>query len=61
MIMNKKNKFCTVPQLEKIPHLVHGFGTRDFTEHDILEKPEHRDFILISLKQVHERVMAVNG
>ncbi|MFC2167319.1 peptidoglycan editing factor PgeF [Acidobacteriota bacterium] len=51
--MKQKNKFCTVPQLEKIPYLVHGFGTRNLKERDMLEKSEHRDFILVSLKQVH--------
>jgi len=51
--MDHKNKFCTAPQLEKIPGLVHGFGTRDFMESDILEKSEHGDFIFISLNQVH--------
>jgi len=53
MILNQKKEFNTVPQLEKIPFLVHGFGTRNLTERDILEKPEWKDFFLVSLKQVH--------
>jgi YfiH family protein len=51
--MKQKNKFGFVPQLEKIPFLVHGFGTKDFVERDILEKSEWKDFVLVSLKQVH--------
>jgi YfiH family protein len=52
-ILTKKSKFCTVPELEKIPSLVHGFGTKNFKECDILEKSEWKNFILISLKQIH--------
>ena len=42
-----------MPPLEKITSLVHGFGTRNLTERDILEKPEHGDFTFVSLKQIH--------
>jgi YfiH family protein len=47
------NKFCSVPELEKIPFLVHGFGTRNLTERDILETTEWKRFVLVSLNQVH--------
>ena len=51
--MNHKNRVCSVPQLEKIPFLVHGFGTRDYTEQDIVKKEEWNNFSLVSLNQVH--------
>lgn len=53
MTLNLKCKFVTVPQLEKITFLLHGFGTRDLFERDILKKPEHGDFTFVSLNQVH--------
>jgi len=53
MIQNQKSLFCTVPQLQKIPFLIHGFGTRALTESVLEKKPELKNFTLVSLKQVH--------
>ncbi len=57
MTPNPENKFCTVPQLDKIPFLFHGFGTSNFFEHDILDKPEWKKFALVSLKQIHSDIV----
>ncbi len=53
MTQNLKTLFCTVPQLEKIPFLIHGFGTRAMTESAVGKNPEWKDFTLVSLRQVH--------
>jgi len=53
MTLNQKSLFCTVPQLQKIPFLIHGFGTRALTESAMEKKPEWKDFTLVSLRQVH--------
>ncbi len=53
MTHNQKSLFCTVPQLQKIPFLIHGFGTRALTESAMEKKPEWKDFTLVSLRQVH--------
>lgn len=47
------NPYLTIPRLEKIPFLVHGFGTIDWREDDLMINPEWRDFRLVTLKQVH--------
>jgi len=59
MPLNQHSKYITVPQLEKIKSLVHGFGTRTLTERDILEKQEHGNFTLISLKQIHSDIIHI--
>ncbi len=53
MTLNQKSLFCTVPQLKKIPFLIHGFGTSVLTESVMEKNPEWKDFALVSLKQVH--------
>lgn len=57
MTLFQKSKYCAVAELEEISFLVHGFGTKNLTEHDILENPEHRDFTWISLQQVHSEII----
>ncbi len=59
MTLNQRNKFCTVPQLEKIPFLVHGFGTGNLLEHDILDEPEWNKFTFVSLKQIHSEIVHI--
>jgi len=55
-IQNANNEFFTVPQLEKIPFLIHGFGTGKWKEKDFKKKPEWKDFTLLSLYQIHSNV-----
>ena len=57
-----ENHYCTVPRLKAIPFLIHGFGTKNLTDSDILGIPEWRDFSLVSLRQVHsDRIIFING
>lgn len=49
--------FLTVPQLEKIPFLHHGYGTSLWREQDFKRRPEWRDFRLIFLHQIHSDVV----
>lgn len=53
MAQKNRRAFFTVPRFEKIPFLVHGFGTKLWKEDDFLENPVFRNLRLISLRQVH--------
>jgi len=56
--MNKRpNNFFTIPRLEQIPHLIHGFGTGRWKESDISEKLEGKDFRLLFLNQIHSNIV----
>ena len=55
--MLKLSRFFTVPQLQKIPFLIHGFGNRFLTEKQIKENPEWESFALVFLKQVHSDIV----
>jgi len=57
MTLNQKSKFNTVPQLEKITSLVHGFGSRNLVERGIVEKQEWKNFTLVSIKQIHSDII----
>ncbi len=52
-------EYLTIPRLERIPFLVHGFGTRNWAEEDIRKKLEWRGFRLISLAQIHSDVVHI--
>lgn len=45
--------YLTIPQLEEISFLVHGFGTRSLTEEKMKSRDEWRNFHFIYLQQVH--------
>lgn len=49
--------FFTIPRLEKIPFLYHGFGTRRWKEKDFKKREEWKDFKLIFLDQIHSNVI----
>jgi len=53
--MDTKNKelFLTMPRLNKIPYLVHGFGTAGWKESDFKRKKQGENFKLVFLKQIH--------
>jgi YfiH family protein len=56
--MNRRpNKFFTIPRLEQIPHLVHGFGIGKWKESDIKEKLEGKDFRHLFLNQIHSNIV----
>ena len=49
--------FLTVPRLEKIPFLIHGFGKGRWTEDDFLLRPEWKGFKLLLLNQIHSDIV----
>lgn len=48
-----RDDILTIPRLEQVPFLVHGFGTRRFKESDFRKKKEWKDFKLLFLDQIH--------
>jgi hypothetical protein len=53
--MDTKNKesFLTIPRLNQIPYLVHGFGTAGWKGSDFKRKKQWENFKPIFLKQIH--------
>ena len=51
--------YLTIPRLERIPFLFHGFGTIDWNEDDLKSNPRWRDFRLVTLKQVHSDIVRI--
>jgi YfiH family protein len=47
----------TVPRLEQIPYLIHGFGTGRWRELDIKAKLKGKDFRLLFLNQIHSNIV----
>ncbi len=47
----------TVPRLERIPYLIHGFGTGRWRELDIKARLKGRDFRLLFLNQIHSNIV----
>jgi YfiH family protein len=45
--------YLTVPRLDRIPWLVHGFGTRHGKLKDLKKQPGWKDFKTVLLKQTH--------
>jgi YfiH family protein len=52
-----RENFLTIPRLEQVPFLVHGFGTSRFKERDFKNKREWRSLQLLFLDQVHSNVI----
>ncbi len=60
--MRKNSKFLTVPELNKIPWLVHGFGLAGFGLEGLADEPEFSSFQPVVLKQLHSsRVFCLYG
>lgn len=55
--MVSSNDFFTVPRLEQIPYLVHGFGTGKRKESDIKDKLKGKDFRHLFLNQIHSNII----
>lgn len=47
----------TIPRFEKIPFLVHGFGTRYWKEKDFKKHSKLKNFRLLSLAQIHSNIV----
>ena len=57
---DKKHKnFLTVPRLDGIPYLVHGFGMKFFEESDFRKNAEWKGFKLLFLNQIHSDVIHI--
>jgi YfiH family protein len=50
-------KYLTVPRFDRIPWLIHGFGTRFWRLRDFRSRPEWRNFKMFWLDQVHSHEM----
>jgi YfiH family protein len=46
-------KYLTIPRLDRIPWLVHGFGTQDWKLRDFQDCADWRHFKIVWLDQVH--------
>lgn len=55
----EKKRYLTVPKLTEIPFVIHGFGTKHWTESDFEEKPELAQFQRFSLRQTHSDIVRV--
>lgn len=53
MTLSKEREYYTVPELQKIPFLIHGFGTRFWTESQIRNQPGWEHFSFVFLRQKH--------
>ncbi len=49
----RRGDFLTIPRLNQIPYLVHGFGTKKWKDTDFKKRPEWAGFRLLFLNQVH--------
>ena len=58
MSINRKD-YWTVPRLEEVPFIVHGFGTKHWKENDFERKPELARFRRLFLKQTHSDIVRV--
>jgi len=57
MLRESNKDLLTVPRLEKIPFLIHGFGTRKWKQDGFKNKPEWNDFKLLFLDQIHSDII----
>jgi len=53
MIGSAAQLFLTVPRLNRIPRLIHGFGTRHWKLSDFRKRAGWENFKIVWLKQVH--------
>jgi len=53
----RREDIITIPRLERIPFLVHGFGTKDWKDKDFKQRPEWKRFRLLFLNQVHSDII----
>ncbi len=53
--------FLTIPRLEQIPYLVHGFGKGKWRDSDFRKRSEWTSFRLLFLNQVHSDIIQFIG
>lgn len=51
--------FMTIPEWERIPFLVHGFGNKEWQLTDFEKHPKLRSFKLLSLCQIHSDILHI--
>jgi YfiH family protein len=51
--------FFTIPEWEKMPFLVHGFGSKNWQLADFQSHPQLRCFKLIFLRQIHSDILHI--
>jgi len=54
-----QKQYVTIPELDCLPFLYHGFGKAGWKEQDFRTRAEWRDFKLVFLDQVHSEVVYV--
>ncbi|NIM57790.1 MAG: peptidoglycan editing factor PgeF [Candidatus Aminicenantes bacterium] len=59
MSVKSGSLYSTIPRLERIPFLIHGFGARLWKEDDYKNRPEWKDFKLVLLNQIHSNIIQV--
>lgn len=55
----RRGNFLTISRLEKIPYLVHGFGTSEWKDKDFKRRREWAGFRLLFLNQVHSAIIRI--
>jgi YfiH family protein len=53
----RRSDFLSIPRLEQIPYIVHGFGTGEWKDADFKKRPEWAGFRLLFLNQVHSTII----
>ena len=51
--------FIEIPEWEKIPSLIHGFGNRDLKLPDFKVNPRLKNFNILSLHQIHSDILHI--
>lgn len=59
MSVKSGSLYSTIPQLEQIPFLIHGFGIRLWEDDDYKNRPEWNDLKLVFLDQIHSNIIQV--
>jgi len=59
MSVKSGSLYSTIPRLEQIPFLIHGFGTRLWEDDGYKNRPEWKDFKLVFLDQIHSNIIQV--
>ncbi len=60
-VTEQDKRYLTAPQLERIPRLVHGFGTAAWRQEDFLDADDFRTLIPVVMKQLHSDIVHVIG
>jgi YfiH family protein len=59
MLSNNGTPYLTVPRLDRVPGLVHGFGTAAWTTKDVKTLSDRDGFRAVVLKQIHSDIVHV--